>query len=74
MKVWFTIAYGMVILGSCGLMAFTTRFPFGTALSDLEHADEKALGLFDGKQVWAGSWRFIIFGTAMQLAAVWMWD
>ena len=66
-----TVSYCLVMLGSTGMILFTTRFPFATGLSDLRLAKQRLLGL-NGQQVWQGSWSAIILGTAGQLAAAWL--
>ncbi len=74
MKVWFlTIAYMAIVGGSLGMMEFARQFSGTTQLWEAHFLEKKVMGLFNGYQVWSYSWRFIIFGTLMQLAAVWVW-
>ena len=75
MKVWLTVAYLTVMMGSLGLLGLVTEFSSSpTKPWEWKFVIEKALGLFDGYQVWLYSWRLIIIGTLMQLAAQWIWE
>jgi len=74
MKPWFlSVAHGAVILGSVGMIGLVKEFPFSSQIEDLKLFPVKAQGIFDGYQVWKYSWGLIIFGTILQLFAVWIW-
>lgn len=70
-KIIFTISYGLVIIGSIGMIKFASKFPFSTHIADLKLAKERLFGL-DGYQVWVCSWAAILIGTFGQLVATWL--
>ena len=69
-KIIFSLSYFLVIIGSCGMIAFARKFPFSTTIWELKGSPVKYLGL-NGYQVWSWSWISIIVGTAGQILATW---
>ena len=69
-KIFFTISYLLVIVGSVGMIVFGSKFPFATGIAQLKDTPERFLGL-NGYQVWVYSWIAILLGTAGQLIATW---
>lgn len=67
----FTVSYSFVLIGSVGMVLFSTRFPFATSTSQLELAKERLCGL-NGYQVWRYSWGAIIIGTVGQIVGTWV--
>ena len=67
--IWVTVvaaSYVFIILGSLGMIAFATQFPFSTRIKDLVDADEKFLCM-NGYTIWLLAWSLIIAGTLIQL-------
>jgi hypothetical protein len=70
-KIIISLSYILVIIGSVGMILFSTKFPFSTRIKDLSLTNHRLLGL-DGFQVWIGSWSCIILGTLIQLINYWV--
>ena len=70
-KLIFTASYSFVLIGSVGMVLFSTRFPFATSTWQLELAEERLCGL-NGHQVWRYSWVAIIMGTVGQIVGTWV--
>jgi hypothetical protein len=67
-KMFGTIAYLLVLMGSGGMIVFASKFGFSTNLDGYRMMKARFLRL-DGAQVWFASWGFVIVGTLMQLIA-----
>ena len=50
-KILFSFSYLFIILGSCGMIIFATKFPFSSCIRDLSSASERFMGL-NGYQLW----------------------
>ena len=70
-KLIFTASYSFVLIGSVGMVLFSTRFPFAMNNWELELAKERLCGL-NGHQVWRYSWVAIIMGTVGQIVGTWV--
>jgi hypothetical protein len=70
-KVTITVSGLLVVLGSIGMVAFATRFPFSSRIRDLELTPERVCGL-NGYEVWKYAWFVIIIGTLGQVLAGWL--
>ena len=66
-----TISYLLIILGSCGMVVFATKFSLASSPWQLKLTKERFLGL-NGYQVWIVSWFSIILGTSLQLIILWV--
>lgn len=64
-KLFFSLAYPLIILGSIGMMLFASRFPLSSCIKDWESCNERLCSL-NGYQVWKFSWLLIIAGTGLQ--------
>lgn len=70
-KILLSVSYFLVLLGSIGMVLFSTKFSFATSTWEHKNSDERICSL-NGQQVWIGSWLFIIIGTLGQLLACWL--
>lgn len=70
-KIIISLSYILIVIGSVGMILFSTKFPCSTRIKDLSSTNHRLLGL-DGFQVWIGSWFCIILGTLIQLINYWV--
>lgn len=65
------LSYGVVIIGSIGMICFATKFPLSGRIKDLELESVSArfLGL-NGYQVWKWSWILILAGSAIRIIMI----
>ena len=71
-KIIFTVSYGLIILGSCGMIAFALMFPHATNIPDYKYAKKRYFKIsINGQQVWLFSWGAILLGTGLQILATW---
>ena len=71
LKVVFSSSYVFVVIGCLGMIEFTRRFPFTTALWEQQYSEIRLLDL-NGLRVWQLSWSMIILGTAIQFVDYWV--